>query len=461
VTFKVTITSGSGIPTGNVTFKDGSTPIGTVPLAGNLAVLTTSAFAVGTHVITAVYSGNAAFAASTSAPLVQAISVPVDSEKLRKLQIAATTVVAQNSGQALSSAIDSAISEGFSDSQQLIAPTSTGLRFNFTADSAAAAPPEARSRFDDAFAAFGPPGGRDFPAEQPGTPQRRIDDALAALAGSGRLTKAPAPRPEPRQWLAWADVQITGVAHWGAASTPTLYGSQVNALLGLTGKVTSNFLIGVLGGYETFDYRSDALVGRLKGDGWTVGSYLGAKLGPGVRFDVAAAYSGVSYDGVAGAASGKFNGNRWLLSGGLTGSYQVSGIEIEPSAKIFGLWEHENAYTDSLGTLQSERTFTTGRASGGVKLIYPLAWGSGTVVAPYVGVYADYYFTGDNAAVTAGVSTGAPALLPFLSGWSARAAGGLAARFENGAAISFGGEFGGIGGNTQIWTLRGRASVPF
>jgi hypothetical protein len=145
----------------------------------------------------------------------------------------------------------------------------------------------------------------------------------------------------------------------------------------------------------------------------------------------------------------------------LTGSYQVSGIEIEPSAKIFGLWEHENAYTDSLGALQSDRTFTTGRASGGVKLTFPLAWGSGTVIAPYAGFYADYYFTGDNAAVTAGLSTGSPALLPFLSGWSARAAGGLAARFENGAAISFGGEFGGIGGNTQIWTLRCRASVPF
>jgi hypothetical protein len=180
-----------------------------------------------------------------------------------------------------------------------------------------------------------------------------------------------------------------------------------------------------------------------------------------VRFDVAAAYSGIGYDGVARTAFGTFSGNRWLVSGGLTGTYEASGFEIEPSAKIYGLWERENAYTDSLGTLQAEHTFTTGRASGGLKFIYPFAWTSNIVVAPYVGIYVDYYFTGDNAAVPALTGAAPLASQPFLDGWSARATGGLAARFQNGAAITFGGEFGGIGGNTQIWTFRGRASVPF
>src|SRR5262249_26407343 len=53
-------------------------------------------------------------------------------------------------------------------------------------------------------------------------------------------------------------------------------------------------------------------------------------------------------------------------------------------------WEHENAYTDSLGTLQTDRNFATGRASGGVKVSYPLAWSSATNVAPYLGLYGDF-----------------------------------------------------------------------
>jgi outer membrane autotransporter protein len=257
-------------------------------------------------------------------------------------------------------------------------------------------------------------------------------------------------------------VQGSGIAHSeAAAGAQTLYGSQVDALLGLTRKLTPNLLIGVLGGYETFDYRSDALLGRLRGDGWTVGSYLGWKLMPGLRFDIAAAYSGIGYDGVAGMATGSFSGNRWLVSSGLTGTYKAGGFVIEPSGQVYGLWEYENAYTDSLGTLQANRTFTTGRASSGVKLIYPIAWTSSIAISPYAGLYADYYFTEDNAAVVALAGAVPLAAEPLLSGWSARTTFGLAANFQNGATIALGGEFGGLGGTIQIWTFRSRASVPF
>ena len=43
---------------------------------------------------------------------------------------------------------------------------------------------------------------------------------------------------------------------------------------------------------------------------------------------------------------------------------------IEPPARVYALWENENAYTDSLGTLQTARTFKTGRGSGGMKMSY-------------------------------------------------------------------------------------------
>jgi hypothetical protein len=83
------------------------------------------------------------------------------------------------------------------------------------------------------------------------------------------------------------------------------------------------------------------------------------------------------------------------------------------------------------------------------------------MLAPYAGFYADYYFTGDDAAASALAGAVPLASVPLLDGWSARATGGLAARLGNEATVALGAELGGIGSNVQIWTFRGRASVPF
>ncbi|HEX4794926.1 MAG TPA: Ig-like domain repeat protein [Humisphaera sp.] len=66
---------GAGTVTGTVQFKDGSMVIGTGTLnASGVASFTTSALSIGSHNITAVYSGDSNNAASTSAPVVQAVN---------------------------------------------------------------------------------------------------------------------------------------------------------------------------------------------------------------------------------------------------------------------------------------------------------------------------------------------------------------------------------------------------
>jgi hypothetical protein len=64
---------GAGTATGSVTFLDGATPIGTVPLSGGSATFTTSALPLGSHALSAVYSGDTNFLAGTSAPLGQTV----------------------------------------------------------------------------------------------------------------------------------------------------------------------------------------------------------------------------------------------------------------------------------------------------------------------------------------------------------------------------------------------------
>ncbi len=78
VTFTATVTpvGGGGIPTGTVTFKDGSTTLGTGALNGaGVATFSTSALAAGTHSITAVYGGSGSFVTSTSPAYYQIVSV--------------------------------------------------------------------------------------------------------------------------------------------------------------------------------------------------------------------------------------------------------------------------------------------------------------------------------------------------------------------------------------------------
>lgn len=78
VTFTATVTAntpGSGIPTGTVTFKNGSTTLGTSNLDGTgQATFTISTLAVGSASITASYNGDSNFNTSTSSALTQTVN---------------------------------------------------------------------------------------------------------------------------------------------------------------------------------------------------------------------------------------------------------------------------------------------------------------------------------------------------------------------------------------------------
>lgn len=65
---------GAGALTGTVSFYDGSNFLGTQTLASGVATLTTSALAVGSHSITAVYDGSTNFVSSASAQLTQQVN---------------------------------------------------------------------------------------------------------------------------------------------------------------------------------------------------------------------------------------------------------------------------------------------------------------------------------------------------------------------------------------------------
>lgn len=69
----------TGTPTGSVAFYDGTNLLATVPIVANgSAAYSSSGFSLGTHSITAVYSGNANFTSSTSTATVETVTVVPD-----------------------------------------------------------------------------------------------------------------------------------------------------------------------------------------------------------------------------------------------------------------------------------------------------------------------------------------------------------------------------------------------
>jgi len=77
VSFTATVSptsSTSLTPSGNIIFSDGATVLGTVPLASGIGIYNTVTLSVGSHPITAAYSGDSNFASNTSTPLSQIVN---------------------------------------------------------------------------------------------------------------------------------------------------------------------------------------------------------------------------------------------------------------------------------------------------------------------------------------------------------------------------------------------------
>ncbi len=90
------VSPGNGMPAGTVNFMDGSTLLGTGALSFGTAMLTTTTIPAGSNSITAVYTGNADYTASTSGALSQTVNKAATTTKLTK-----STTTAIHSGQSV------------------------------------------------------------------------------------------------------------------------------------------------------------------------------------------------------------------------------------------------------------------------------------------------------------------------------------------------------------------------
>jgi hypothetical protein len=78
------IVTGAGA-TGTITFMDGSAALGNTALSAGMATLNISTLPVGTHAITAVYSGDGNFLGNTSTAFIQTVKANINWELIGEL----------------------------------------------------------------------------------------------------------------------------------------------------------------------------------------------------------------------------------------------------------------------------------------------------------------------------------------------------------------------------------------
>ncbi len=157
-----------------------------------------------------------------------------------------TKTIAAISGEAITSAVDTAIGDMFAENGgPAVIAGPNGLFLNFAAAS------------------------QDEPA------------AYGALAYAGDGPAPIAPRNIPPEWAAWADIRGTG---FDANSSDTR-GFQVNLTSGMGRRLTPDLLVGVFAGYESSSFGVSSITGHLSDNGGTIGAYGGWQFGPHWRLD--------------------------------------------------------------------------------------------------------------------------------------------------------------------------------
>ncbi|CAN5172224.1 hypothetical protein BH10PSE9_BH10PSE9_11470 [soil metagenome] len=296
--------------------------------------------------------------------------------------------------------------------------------------------------------------------------------AFGGSGGTPPLNFAPVPATDPRydrafKALAYASPGTAGgpmpgsdLTVWGSVrgtqsntSFANAYsGNQFNLTAGIGKWVSPDVVVGVLGGYESFDYTLGGIFGgTLKGKGGTIGAYTGWQFAPNWRFDGVLGWTGLGYDATYNGGTGSFSARRWLTSAGVTGRYNHGAAVVEPSARIYAVFEDRDAWTDNNSVSNPAQSVTTGRGSVGAKLLYPMMTGMGTV-SPYVGLYGDWRFSNGS-----GVLTGYEA----ISGLSGRVVAGIGLTTPSASRFSLDAEVGGLGASYTVWSVRAQAAVPF
>jgi len=226
-------------------------------------------------------------------------------------------------------------------------------------------------------------------------------------------------------------------------------GDQFNGLFGLSRRLGEQATIGLFGGYEGFNY-TDGTPASLGGNGETLGGFVAGTFNQRLKLDARVYTTFMSYSINTGAATGNFGAQR--LGTTATASYELGTgpVSFAPFVRGSGLFEWQNAYTNSAATAVAAQSLSQGTLAPGLRLSRTTALANGSTLTPYLAGEADYVL-------------GATTLAGFngTTGLSGKVSAGAKLLTAKGWSLGLDASYGGIGSSINSQSLMGTLNVPF
>lgn len=221
--------------------------------------------------------------------------------------------------------------------------------------------------------------------------------------------------------------------------------------------VNSNLLIGAMVQADWAMEENDTINSSARGFGWMVGPYLAAKLPEHNLFFNARASWGKSNNDVSpiGTYKDEFDTERWLVSAGLSGKFDVNGWTISPSVNVSYFEEKQKAYTDSLNNFIPGQTFSQGEVRFGPSFSYDIKLDQKVIVRPKIGFSGVWNFDIENGVNSQGAVIG-------IDDVRGRLSAGLTAFSASDWSLNIEGFYDGIGvDNYNAYGGKIRLVIPF
>jgi len=480
----------SPTPTGGtVTFSDGSNILcNSVSLNGAAATCSASFATGGDHSLTADYSGDANFAASTSSDL----TVTVNDQRLTTLQTIAkflglrSDLMAANAPDGARQIDRLAEADAAAHPGQPAGPQVAGGE---AADPWH--PTTAAAFLDNNPYTQGPVGGGlslGAPADDSragavsplaallhlqgtteGAPQVSFSTSLrdvtrfaaaadarkaadAGLTFTDRSGAAFATRPNP--FDIWAEGKYSSFRDAGFASNQDGHFAMLTAGADLV--VNPNVLVGAMISFDSMSQLKTLASTQSSGQGWMAGPYATFRLADGVFLQTRAAW-GKSINMVSPnlTYTDSYETQRWLLAATLSGRWTNGPWSIRPTAAITAMADEAKSYTDQFGAVIPEAHTRLGQAKLGPDIGYSYQLGNGVLIEPHASVQLIWDFATDASSPGLG-QIGTSATTP--AGVRGRAEFGLRSRTASGISLEASGSFDGIGAQDYL-ALTGAAKI--
>jgi len=448
ITLTATVTGHA--PTGTVSFKDGSTVLGTIALSAGRAILTVSNLSVGSHSIVAIYNGDPDNTASSSPPVTIAITRPNPATDPDVQGLVTAQVTAEvNFAQAQTDNVIQRLEALHDDNTPFF---TNNLGFGALPDQ----PPNGAPAFAD-----------------PEDPLAR-DPAFVAIDKASR-NGAPAPSMGVPPFAIWtAGTIVAGTTNvLGSAPTPNNHFTTEGLTAGVDARFSPDFKAGFAVGFGS-DH-TDVGTDGTTSDGTNISGTAYASYHP---------FGSIFVDSLLGYGAATFKSDRFsslpgVFESGTRSGSEIYGALILTSEQKWDQWrvapytrvEFIDATLNPF-TEQGDPTWALSYASASMQEIsgvvgirgaydFETAWG---VLSPTLRVeYAHAFNNTLNQVLTYADTPGVnySFAVAGLGQNTVSGAIGLAARYANGVVAQIEFQYSNAGAAEQAQGLRGSLKIPF